>query len=130
MTEAEWLACDDPNLVLEDLEGRASARKLRLFACAYCRATWDVLTDQRLKALVRLSEGTAETADTEADLHARWHAHFARGVLCGGRRSGIVRLYSWVLDKPYELSRSEKGLLLIREVFGNPFRKVRITPVW
>jgi hypothetical protein len=37
MTEAEWLGCADPAPMWGSLEGRASDRKLRLFACACCR---------------------------------------------------------------------------------------------
>jgi hypothetical protein len=37
MTEAEWQACNDPRPVLEFLRGKASRRKLNLFACACCR---------------------------------------------------------------------------------------------
>ncbi len=37
MTEAEWLAATDPRPMLEFLRGRASKRKLRLFAAACCR---------------------------------------------------------------------------------------------
>jgi hypothetical protein len=37
MTEAEWLACENPAPMLEFLRGRASERKLRLFAVARCR---------------------------------------------------------------------------------------------
>jgi hypothetical protein len=37
MTEAEWLACAYPMEMLKFLTGKASDRKLRLFACAYAR---------------------------------------------------------------------------------------------
>ena len=37
MTEAEWLVCTDPTLMLDVLGGKASERKLRLFVCACCR---------------------------------------------------------------------------------------------
>jgi hypothetical protein len=32
MTEADWWSCDDPGLMLDHIESRASDRKLRLFA--------------------------------------------------------------------------------------------------
>jgi hypothetical protein len=38
MTEAQWLACTDPRPMLAFLRDKTSARKLRLFACAYCGA--------------------------------------------------------------------------------------------
>jgi hypothetical protein len=48
MTESEWLECDDPLRMLRLARHKdyaklfhMSDRKLRLFACACCRAAWD-----------------------------------------------------------------------------------------
>src|SRR5215468_2890854 len=43
MTEAEWAASDNAQMILGLLRGKASDRKLRLFACACCRGCWPSL---------------------------------------------------------------------------------------
>jgi hypothetical protein len=73
MTEAEWLACTDPQKMLEFLRGKASDRKLRLFACACCRrvwpwteettplgVAWDDASRQGVEAAERLVDGPAD----------------------------------------------------------------------
>jgi hypothetical protein len=45
MTDAEWLECIDPQKMLDFLRGKASERKLRLFACACCRRIWRLFGD-------------------------------------------------------------------------------------
>lgn len=68
MTEAEWLASEDPAamlhyLVVQSVRGhvdgfvrRPSDRKLRLFACACCRQVWHLLTDPRSRRAVEVAE--------------------------------------------------------------------------
>ena len=61
MTEAEWLACADPNHVLKFLggnflSGSGSERKLRLFTCACCRRIWHLLADERSRRNVEITE--------------------------------------------------------------------------
>jgi hypothetical protein len=53
MTEADWLACADPTVMLAFLRrsGRASDRKVRLFAVACCRRLWRLLDKADRKAI-------------------------------------------------------------------------------
>jgi hypothetical protein len=45
VTESEWLACTDPKEAIEFLRGKASDRKLKLFAAACGRYVWHLLPD-------------------------------------------------------------------------------------
>ncbi|MCI0464680.1 MAG: hypothetical protein L0Z62_47760 [Gemmataceae bacterium] len=68
MTEAEWLACTDPERMLESLRGRASERKLRLFACSCCRLSWRLLIDERSRAAVEVAERLADGLATDEEV--------------------------------------------------------------
>src|SRR5262249_38668950 len=50
----------DPRKLLEALRGKASDRKLRLFACACCRHIWDLLRDRDCRAAVEQAERYAD----------------------------------------------------------------------
>jgi hypothetical protein len=62
MTEQEWLACPDPQKMLEFLRGKASERKFRLFACAFGRAVRDS-QHQPGPSTVAVGEGSAVALD-------------------------------------------------------------------
>ena len=87
MTEAAWLTATDPARLLDLLPGRASDRKLRLFACACCRSVWHLLPDERTCRAVEVAErfadglaGAAELAD--ARLAALTRCRFGGGAPC------------------------------------------------
>jgi hypothetical protein len=105
MTEAEWLACTEPDEMLEYLRTKASERKLRLFTCACCRRVFEMLADDRSRSGLEAAEYYADNlgslaensevregclramedaaGDSEsAELgHAKWHAACA-AVCC------------------------------------------------
>jgi hypothetical protein len=66
MTEAEWLACTDPDVMLEFLRDRASDRKFRLFVCACCRRLLPLLTG-KLKPAGRVCEKALAVSERFAD---------------------------------------------------------------
>lgn len=61
MNETQWLTCQDPVVLLDYLEGKASERKLRLFACACVRRCWRCFRN------VRGMRDAIETAERVAD---------------------------------------------------------------
>src|SRR5205814_5770850 len=68
MSEAEWLACNDPQPMLEFLRGKASDRKLRLFAVACCRRVTNLMTYEAIRKAVEVAEQFAEGQASWQDL--------------------------------------------------------------
>src|SRR5262245_19240702 len=70
MTEAEWLACEDPVEMLWSVGERSSERKVRLFAVACCRRIWDLLFDPRCREAVLVAERYADGLAGAPELQA------------------------------------------------------------
>jgi hypothetical protein len=67
MTEADWLACDDPNRMLGVLRTGGSGRKLRLFAALACRASPNLGAYENLEAAVASAERMADGAASDEE---------------------------------------------------------------
>ncbi len=139
MTESEWLACADPQSVLEFLRGRASDRQLRLLACA----CWRVILPffgRRCREAIEIAEMYADGLSTHEDLLRAWQQtkkpprtaarydgfHAARSAL------HYVELYSSQAQRsgaispvPFPIAQT-----FLCDLFGNPFRPIAVAPEW
>lgn len=70
MKETEWLTCNDPQKLLQFQAGRASERRLRLFAVASCRRIYHHLTERGRDA-IDFSERLADEPQLYDDLRFR-----------------------------------------------------------
>lgn len=99
MTEAEWLACTEPQRMLTFLGGRITDRKLRLFAVACCRRIWSLLPGEQFRHLVELSERYADREVSRRDLmEAR---QLAEGNSPPGWDAAAVAAVTAALRQPY-----------------------------
>jgi hypothetical protein len=117
MTEAKWLASTVPTPMLAYLRGKASDRKLRLFACACSRRgrTWRLLSDEH-----RSYTDVAERfADGKASLEELQRAADLTAVVRYEDTEELLRGF----DLRTELQAMQEAYsYLLREIVGNPFR--------
>jgi hypothetical protein len=83
MTESEWLEGTGPTPMLELLRGKATQRKLRLFAVACCRRIWDYMLDGRSREAVEVSERYADGLAHRENLDQAWQAAMAAARILG-----------------------------------------------
>ena len=154
MTEAEWLACQDPTAMVEFLHGRVSDRKLRLLACANCRSVWQWITDERSRVAVAVAERVSDGLASQAELANAIKASYDAATLNEYEDPDDETVYLRSMSAAYanhsvwgeafvaalanspsimpELTGLPETLPLhfVRDIFGNPFRPVTFSPEW
>lgn len=125
MTEVEWLKCIYPTEMLRQLVcGHTSIRKVVLLLIAVTRGGGEEYS-QASKAITAGLERFIEGILSKEELDVIYRDH--------GRTSGAPSSftlenahYSIATSKPARKAAS----LLIRDIFGNPFRPVTFDPRW
>jgi len=154
MTEVEWLACTHPMPMLEHLRGRASDRKLRLFAVACCRSIWHLLSDDRCRESVEMAERSVDHQTAESLLEKAlamandvleeallrtepFHGYCSACAAASSAALPVVgfdeacRVVADALDAIDDrLAEGRRQAALLRDIFGNPFRLATFDLVW
>jgi hypothetical protein len=160
MRKKEWLVSSDPQKMLHFLRGKASNRKLRLFAVACCRhlmRPWPSPPeyDKYLEWAELFADGEAgaddlavvggEVADYVEDYAPDWWTGIARGIACAvrlpaadpsGLRPATLQVLRYDRFPGEDRSGEEREefaaqAALLRELVGRlPFRPVPIDPAW
>ena len=144
MTEAEWLACDDPM----ELFGRrpvGGERKLRLFACACCLCGPSIAANRDYCSALQVSEDFADGLASEDELrevhtpirsrahelhehttdepaYRRWAECTA--VACATALPTVDAFEAaWMVHRAAEGDTSKQLVARVRDIFGNPFRR-------
>ena len=153
MTEDQWLTCDNPEQMLESVRGKATKRKLRLFAAACFRRLTHLLTDDRqIQAIDLLEDAPDEIALPQAVVRGVRHALPPSVDSFGGKYKNSDDPYFVALMLYRELVSSStahhatfatRGLAeagvaerteqcrLLRCILGPlPFRDIHVSPSW
>ena len=142
MTEAEWQNASEPHAMLEFLRGKASDRKLRLFAVACSRRVWnliDPLGQTAVEVAELYADGLAGPDEMRAARlacqgtgdQASWYAAASNPEIAA--RNAARSAQAGVVSNPLlgtEAAELLAQAVLMRDIFGNPFRPSAIEQSW
>jgi hypothetical protein len=149
MTEQEWLTATDPGRMLQLVIPRRPRRKLALFGVACARRIPRLSREPASAAAVAVSERYADCRAKVGELRAALrnagpptgdYGHYTRAeldrylaehaVLCNAASNAeLVSEYA-LKAAPDRATETRAQCDLLREVFGNPFRPVRVRKDW
>src|ERR1043166_6766199 len=146
MTEAEWLAATDPTPMLEFVRGKATDRKLRLFAVGCCYRIIHLLIHRKhepCRRVVGLVEAVADGRVSELLLPDAWEkARAANGPFILNHTYACALTACVIQDNIVQIATRAalatgavpgeqiEQCHLLRDIFGNPFRPVALDPAW
>jgi hypothetical protein len=149
MNQNEWLASTDPRPMLEFLRGKASDRKLRLFACACCRAvraTQGLVPGAAVAVAERYADGLAGEKDLASERRGTpFPDDYSEWVLALSAYDGAWQPVDWLAGSrdlmridpdalrhfPLPLDELVRlAVLQLRDILGDPSRPVTTSPAW
>jgi hypothetical protein len=150
MTEGEWLECTDPEAMLKVLQGKASDRKLRSFACACCRHIWQLLDKPQSRTAVEMTERFADGEISQDQLNdaaqavrgAAWSwSQYAEPALvaarsASGSAANVAAIHGTHTDQnvswnQVRLKERAEQCCLLRDVVGMlPFKSLSVDSSW
>jgi hypothetical protein len=145
-TESEWLACTEPQPMLDFLRGKASDRKLRLFACACCRRIPGYLESEPDHRGLELTESDVDGLAADEDFASlpygvwdiRWYTRAGWDAIYRAMHAYFSEV--WVSQNLHAATEQVKAqarrqshaelAVLLCELFGNPFRPATLNLAW
>jgi hypothetical protein len=146
MTESLWLRSAQHMRLWQYLGKRLTRRKRLLFGCGCARQTWHLLKKETNRRAVETSERYADGLATRKEMIQAWRAlDWEPAAYCEWPITTVSGSVGYrapdedeVRDKHLERfpgqrnerARERDWCAVLRDLFGNPFRPVRLDPAW
>jgi hypothetical protein len=148
----DWLLLSLKKVKTSELKSKAGRRRLRLFLCADVRRAWNLLEYEVYRKAIETAERFADDQADEHELKTLWQevtnltlnrereresgpqilASYAAGVASFPKLSDSLK--SWIhtarIHRTTKPPHSGPPCDILRDLYGNPFRRVQAEPSW